>query len=202
MATNIVPETIYKYYKKSIKDYSGNISYGITNGESLTYKQLSERVDILISLLNKYGVGIGEKVALLGGSMPNWPASYLAITTSARIVVPLLPDFSAFEISNILEHSQTKNLIISKKLIYKLSDKVREQLDLIICLEDLDELKIPQDNMSKIGVTQFIRPEYVEPTIPRPDDIASIIYTSGTSGASKGVMLTHGNITSDRKSVV
>ena len=46
MATNIVPETIYKYYKKSIKDYSGNISYGITNGESLTYKQLSERVDI------------------------------------------------------------------------------------------------------------------------------------------------------------
>ena len=52
MATNIVPETIYKYYKKSIKDYSGNISYGITNGEDLTDNQLGERWDLFIYLLN------------------------------------------------------------------------------------------------------------------------------------------------------
>lgn len=197
MATNIIPETIYKYYKKSIKDFSNNISYGIINGESLTFTQLGERVERIAQLLNKYGVQTGEKVAILGGSMPNWPASYLAISTTSRIVIPLLPDFSAFEISNILEHSQTRYLIISKKLIYKLSDSVRDQLDLIICLENLEELKIPQDNQGIIGDNKITKPEYVEPTIPRSSDIASIIYTSGTSGASKGVMLTHGNITSN-----
>ena len=60
--------------------------------------------------------------------MPNWPVSYFAITTSSRIAVPILPDFTAFEIVNILEHSGCKALIVSKKLQYKIPEHIFNEM--------------------------------------------------------------------------
>lgn len=189
--------TLADYLNDSVTKYSKNTAYEIINGESLSYKQFGERVHHLIGILNKNGVKKGEKIALLGGSMPNWPVSYLAVTSSARIILPLLPDFTAFEIANILEHSGAKIIIISKRLIYKLSESVREKMELIICLDTLDILKVPSDNNPDAVDKETSAPVPFVPQPPQPEDIASIIYTSGTSGTSKGVMLTHLNITAN-----
>lgn len=194
MEINTTPRTLTGLFNDSIANYADNKSFEIINGESLTYKEFGERVKSLTDTLNRNGVQQNEKVAVLGGSMPNWPVSYLAITTSARIVVPLLPDFTAFEIANILEHSGAKAIIVSKRLVYKLSDAIRDKLDLIICMETLEELKVASDNPQKEHAAP---PQPVCPGTPDANDIASIIYTSGTSGASKGVMLTHANLTSN-----
>ena len=121
MSYNIECLTINDYYNKSILKFANNISFEIIGGESLTYKQFGEKVEKLKDTLNLVNIPIGEKIAIIGGSMPNWPVSYMSITTSGRIVVPLLPDFSAFEIANILEHAQSKSIIISKKLIYSIT---------------------------------------------------------------------------------
>lgn len=188
--------TLADILNESAAKYSNNISFSIINGESLTFSQFAERVKHLTALLNENGVKQADKVALLGGSMPNWPVSYMAITSSSRIVVPLLPDFTAFEIANIIEHSQAKAIIISKRLIYKLSDSIREKLELIICLDNLEILKLPSDNNPETADTAADIVKVV-PEPPKPNDIASIIYTSGTSGNSKGVMLSHFNITSN-----
>ncbi len=188
--------TLANLLENSVSKYGNNLSYSIINGESLTYSQFGERVEQLTAILNQNGVKQADKVALLGGSMPNWPVAYMAITTSSRIVVPLLPDFTAYEIANIIEHAEVKIIIISKRLIYKLSDSIREKLDLIICLDSLEILKVPSDN-NPDKLESHETTETVVPAPPKPDDIASIIYTSGTSGSSKGVMLSHLNITSN-----
>lgn len=193
MNTPITPRTLNQCFNESIVKFANNKSFEIINGESLTYKDFGVKVNSLIDTLNRNGVPKGDKIAILGGSMPNWPVSYMAVTSSARIVIPLLPDFTAFEIANILEHSGAKIIIVSKRLIYKLSDAIRDKLDLIICMDNLHELKVASDNIAE-NMTA-ISPVYPSP--PSVDDIASIIYTSGTSGASKGVILTHANLTAN-----
>jgi long-chain acyl-CoA synthetase len=119
--------------------------------------------------------------------MPNWSVSYFAVTASGRVVVPILPDFTAFEIINILDHSEASAIIVSSKLEYKIHKHISDKLPLIIRMDDLTPVKMPD------GVA------CAEPDSPKPEDIASIIYTSGTSGASKGVMLTHSNLVSHTK---
>jgi long-chain acyl-CoA synthetase len=193
MENIIQKHTLKDYIEDSIIKYPDNPSFGIINGETLTYRQFYNRVKNFSNLLRRYNTAKGDKVALLGGSMPNWPVAYLGITTSGRVVVPLLPDFTAFEIANILEHSESKSIIVSKKLIYKLSDSVKEKLNLIICLDTLEILKGESNTITEEKEESS---EATSTTIT-PDDIASIIYTSGTSGASKGVMLTHGNLTAN-----
>lgn len=188
--------TLADLLNESVSKYRDLVSYSLIGGESLTYSQFGERVKTLVKILDNNGVQQKDKVALLGGSMPNWPVSYMAITSSSRIVVPILPDFTAYEIANIIDHAEVKTIIISKRLIYKLSDAIREKLELIICLDTLEVLKVPSDNNpEKLESHETTEP--VSTTPPQPDDIASIIYTSGTSGSSKGVMLSHFNITSN-----
>ncbi len=197
MDNQLQPITLADIFNTSVKAYANNLSYSLINGESLTFKQFGERVEHLVQILDKNGVNAGEKIALLGGSMPNWPVTYMAVTTSSRIIVPLLPDFTAFEIANIIEHSQTRIMVISKRLIYKLSDDVRAKLELIICMDTLEVLKVPEDNNLDNPEAKSEICKSVVPPAPKPEDIASIIYTSGTSGNSKGVMLTHYNLTSN-----
>src|SRR5574344_2178609 len=195
MENIIQKHTLKDYIEESIIKYPDNPSFGIINGETLTYTQFYNRVKQFSRILSLCNTCKGDKVALLGGSMPNWPVAYLGITTSGRIVVPLLPDFTAFEIANILEHSEAKNIVVSKKLIYKLSDSVKKKLNLIICLDTLEILKGQPCHVSNEALDSAFEEKNSTPLTP--DDIASIIYTSGTSGASKGVMLTHGNLTAN-----
>lgn len=185
----IKPNTLLNVYNNSIKEFSNRTIFSTIGGEEITYCNLSVRVNSVIELLNRLSINAQEHIAILGGSSPNWPISYLATTITNRVALPLLPDFSAFEIGNIINHSQTKNLFVSKKLYYKISNELKESLDNIISLDDFSILKSNREE-NKGNVI-------IENQIPTPESIASIIYTSGTSGASKGVVLTHRNISAN-----
>jgi long-chain acyl-CoA synthetase len=174
--------TLRDIYSASVKNYGERMAFSLHNKESITYKEVSSRVENLIDILNKAGIEPGQKVALLGNNMPNWAVSYFAITVSGRVVVPILPDFTAFEIINVLDHSDAFAIIVSSKLEYKIHKHISDKLPLIIRMDTLEPVKVPTVSSP------------VQPTEPKQDDIASIIYTSGTSGASKGVMLTHSNL--------
>ena len=103
-------------YTKSLIDFKERDAFSTIRKERLTQGQFGERVERLTELLNKHGINKGEKVVILGNNMPNWAVSYFAITTSARVAVPILPDFTAFEIANVIEHSEATVIIVSEKL--------------------------------------------------------------------------------------
>lgn len=182
MLSEVMGMSLADIFAKSIVDFGDRDAFSTIKKEKLTYNQFGERVERLTEIFNKNGIKSGEKIAILGNNMPNWAVSYIAATTSSRIAVPILPDFTAFEIANVIEHSESSVIIVSDKLSYKISKVISEKFDLIISMDSLDIVKI------RDGA------EYILNALPKPEDLATIIYTSGTSGTSKGVMLSHRNL--------
>jgi long-chain acyl-CoA synthetase len=182
MLSEVMGMSLADIFAKSIVDFGERDAFSTIKKEKLTYNQFGERVEQLTEIFNKNGIKSGEKIAILGNNMPNWAVSYIAATTSSRIAVPILPDFTAFEIANVIEHSESSVIIVSDKLSYKISKVISEKFDLIISMDSLEIVK------HREGA------EYILNALPNPDDLATIIYTSGTSGTSKGVMLSHRNL--------
>lgn len=177
-------QTLYDIFLTSIKEFRERPAFSISGGDTITYDQFGSKVSNLATILAGNGIKKGDKVAVLGTSMPNWPISYFATISITALVVPILPDFTAFEIANVIKHSGAKALIVSSRLGYKVSKNLRESLQLVINMDKLDIIS----SKSQVETSS------VEIERPTPKDLASIIYTSGTSGASKGVMLTHSNL--------
>ena len=187
MDKNTEYNTLYDIYISSITRFKDNVALSSADGNEMTYSEFGRKTDALSGLLLKHGVGKGDKVAILGTNSPNWVISYFAITTIGAVVVPILPDFTAFEIVNIIDHSESIALIISSRLEYKIPGHLKDKLSLVLSMDDLSVLKGD-------GIMTDIQPPK-----PSPEGIASIIYTSGTSGASKGVMLSHANLVAQTK---
>ena len=152
-----------------------------------TYNEFKSKCDSLSKKLTQYGIGAGDKVAILSQSMPNWSVAFFSIVPFGRIAIPILPDSSENEVTNILEHSESKVIFVSQKLASKVSEECRNRLTLVIDIETFEVLKADDDKFTCDG----------RATVPTPEDIATIIYTSGTTGSAKGVVLSHRNLTSN-----
>ena len=174
-------KTLYEVVKHSIEKFSSRIAFTMIDTEDVSYKEVGERIEDVQEKLLNAGVGAGDKVAILSSSMPNWGVSYFAVTTAGMIAVPILPDFTSEELDLIIEHSEAKAILVSDKLFTKLSKKTTERMNIIIRTKNLSV------------ISQSVT-ERAEKRIPEPDDIAVIIYTSGTTSKPKGVMLTHYNL--------
>ena len=173
--------TLYEIVKHSVEKFSAQIAYTMLGAEDVTYEEVGRRIGHVQQLLVEAGVGAGDKVAILSSSMPNWGVSYFAVTTAGMIAVPILPDFTGEELDMIIAHSEAKAILVSDKLFAKLSKTTVERMNIVIRTKGLNV----------ISQTVF---EKGETRIPSPDDLAVIIYTSGTTSRPKGVMLSHYNI--------
>ena len=171
-------KTLYEIFQHSIKTYSDRTAYTMWEGEELTFGEVARRVNIVQELLLSAGLKAGDKVALLSSSMPNWGVAYFAIVTAGLVAVPILPDFSGEELDMIIEHSEAKALMVSDRLFTKLSKEIVNSLNVVIRVKNL---AVISQRVKQRG--QF--------AVPAPDDVAVIIYTSGTTSKPKGVMLTH-----------
>ena len=152
-----------------------------------TYHEFKQKCDGISKILTQYGIGTGDKVAILSQSMPNWSVAFYATAPFGRIAIPILPDSSENEVTNIINHSESKVMFVSQKLAGKLSQEVKDKMVLIFDLDTFELLKADEEHFTCDGRT----------SVPTPDDIATIIYTSGTTGSAKGVVLSHRNLTSN-----
>ena len=175
-------KTLYDLFNGSVEKFAERTAYTMWGGEDVTFAEVGERVKLVQELLLSAGLKAGDKVALLSSSMPNWGVCYFAVTTAGLVVVPILPDFTGDELDMIIEHSEAKALLVSDKLFSKLSKKSTEAMNIIIRTKNLAVL------------SQRVK-QQGEFALPQPDDVAAIIYTSGTTSTPKGVMLTHFNLT-------
>ena len=173
---------------ESFRKHGKNKAMGFVGEEVITYRQLQERTESVIRLLEDLSVKPGDNVALLSSSMPHWGVTYLAITGMGAVAVPILPDFTAGEISNILVHSGAKALFVSGSLRPKVEGFRSETLTSVVMNDNYKVISGGNGAIFDPGLRPLS--EYVV----REDDLAVIIYTSGTTGKSKGVMLTHRNI--------
>ncbi len=155
--------------------------------QALTYEEVARRVRKLMAFLQRNGIGPGDRVAILGSNSPNWVITYLAITSSGAVAVPLLPDFHAGEIARFLEHAGARMLFVGDAHFNKVKD-----LAFSLVRVSLDDFSLHDEGTPYDEVV----PLEAYPSV-QEDDLAVIIYTSGTTGRSKGVMLTHRNLVFD-----
>lgn len=173
--------TLYEVLHESIRKFSDHIALSQWQGEEITYSQVGERVAQLQETLVSAGLNPGDRVAILSSNMPNWGISYFAVTTAGYVAVPILPDFTTEDLDRIIEHSETKALLVSDKPFNKVSKSTTDKLNIVMRTKNLSI------------ISQRVR-EQGSTTIPKPEDLAAIIYTSGTTSSPKGVMLSHYNI--------
>ena len=182
-------DTLAKLYDYATTVYSKNqyTQWYDTKEGGYTYNTFKAKCDGLSKKLTQYGVGAGDKVAILSQSMPNWSVAFFSIVPFGRIAIPILPDSSENEVTNILKHSESKVIFVSQKLAGKISQECREKMTLIIEIETFEVIHADEEQFTCDGRT----------SVPTPDDIAAIIYTSGTTGSAKGVVLSHRNLSSN-----
>ena len=170
--------TLYELVQHSVKSFASKVAFAMYGGEELSYAEVGTRVKHVQDLLIGAGLKAGDKVALLSSNMPNWGVCYFAVTSAGMIAVPILPDFSGEELDMIIEHSEARALLVSDKLFTKLSKETIGRLNVVVRTKNLGV------------ISQRVRGEG-STGVPRPDDLAVLIYTSGTTSKPKGVMLTH-----------
>ena len=182
-------DTIAKLYDYATTVYAKNqyTQWYDTKEGGYTYSSFKGKCDSLSKKLTQYGIGVGDKVAILSQSMPNWSVAFFATVSFGRISIPILPDSSENEITNIINHSESKVIFVSKKLAGKISQEIIDRMTLVIEMDTFDVIKADDNKFTCDGRT----------TVPTPEDIATIIYTSGTTGSAKGVVLSHRNLASN-----
>jgi long-chain acyl-CoA synthetase len=189
MENSISKFTFPAIFKETMRKYGDHNAYAFVGEEPKTYNEAGKEISALTALLEKLGIKPGDKVALLSNNMPNWSSAYFSITFMGAVAVPILPDFSATEVGNVLTHSGARAIFISTSLLSRLEGFKSDDLKTGILVDDFSILF--SDDKS-LGFDPDSVPEKIYEVAE--DDLASIIYTSGTTGRSKGVMLTHKNI--------
>lgn len=180
--------TLKELYANSVKENGEKPCSSMYQGEKLTYNDFADRLNNLTRIFYDAGLRKGNKIALLSNNMPNWAVCYFAAVSAGMVIVPILPDFSGPELGMIMAHADVKALCVSDKLFSKVPKETIDSLDLVIRTKNLGVISRKKGEDAE---EELPSPLYEDPS---PDDIAAIIYTSGTTSAPKGVMLTHSNL--------
>ena len=189
---NLENFTLPNLLERSITLYAEKKVLSKLNQEPMTYKELQKNVYNLIKLLKDNGIRKGDKVALLSENMPNWAVAYFAVTYFGAIIVPILPDFHPADVQHIIRHSEAKAVFSSQKYLQTIEDLENSNMKFVIKLDDLTMV----DEMTNHSYISKLTRRLATKELPKPheDDMAALLYTSGTTGHSKGVMLSHKNI--------
>ncbi len=184
-------DTLAKLYEYATGQFPKRLMSTMADADkSYTYSSFKIACDEMSKILTQYGVGARDKVAIYSQNMPNWTVAFFSAVPFGRIAVPILPESSENEVSNVLTHSESKVLFVSKRLLHNVNQEVMDRLALVIDIETFEVIKQDDEAFTCDGKV----------AMPLPDDIACIIYTSGTTGNAKGVVLSHRNLTSCVKS--
>lgn len=168
-------------------------------GGSATYGQVADRIVWLHHIFHKNHVKRGDRVAILGRNSKNWGIVYLATVSYGAVVVPIMPDFHPDDVHHIVNHSGSVLLFADTPLFEALDEEEMKNLDGSFSLERFELLAFRKKHLRE--VTEKAALEYLHPYKNRLDavsfrlsaqdnkELAAIVYTSGTTGFSKGVML-------------
>lgn len=198
------PETLNDLIDISCRKFRDYPAIGMAMEEPLSYKALHERILSLAAYLRKLGVKAGDRVALLGENSHNWGTVYMAVVRLGASIVPIFPDLPDADVHHILGEMQCRFIFITQRQLEKIYD-FKKQLTHVITLDDYhDETGLIKtqtfSDFLAAALAEFgdqARDELLEFPRVSTDTLSTILYTSGTSGFSKAVLLSHGNLCAD-----
>ncbi|MCH5329996.1 MAG: AMP-binding protein [Alistipes sp.] len=174
--------------------------------ETFSYYEMAKEIAKLHMLFEKAGIKQGDKIALIGRNNPRWCMTYIATITYGACLVPILQDFNPNDIIHIINHSDSRLLFIGDNYWDVIEEDQIMRIEAVFSLTDFhviyerdsDSLTKFMQNMTKHYRTKYQRGFRIEdikyPDIPN-EQVVVLNYTSGTTGHSKGVMLTLNNLT-------
>ena len=186
-----VEESIKKHWNlDALTDYKG---------ATLQYKDVARKIEKLHILLTESGIKPGDKVAVCGRNSSHWGVAFLAILTYGAVAVPILHEFKADNIHNIVNHSEARLLFVGDVVWESLNEAEMPLLEGIILMTDFTllvcrskQLEYAREHLNELFGKKFprnFRREHVSYRRDNPEELAVINYTSGTTSFSKGVML-------------
>ena len=169
-------------------------------GQTLQYHDVARKIEKLHILFENSGVQKGDKIALCGRNSSQWAAAFLATLTYGAVAVPILHEFMADQIHNIVNHSDAKLLFVGDHVATIIDPQQMPTLEGIVSNTDYsliisrtDKLTYAREHLNELygkKYPKYFRKEHVSYYHEQsPDELALINYTSGTTGFSKGVMI-------------
>lgn len=194
-----IEQSIIKNWDKdALTDYKG-----IT----LQYKDVARKIAKFHIVLESAGIRPGDKIAVCGRNSAHWAVTFLATITYGAVIVPILHEFKADNIHNIVNHSEAKLLFVGDQAWENLNEDAMPLLEGIALLNDFSSLVSRNEKLTYAfehrnaiygqRYPRNFRPEHICYRKDKPEELAIINYTSGTTGYSKGVMLPYRSIWSN-----
>ncbi len=203
----MLEQNLIKLYEQSFRDnreMSALTDY--FKGESFSYYEIAKEVAKLHLMFKEAGIERGDKIALIGRNNTRWCISYIATITYGAVIVPILQDFNPNDVINIINHSESKLLFLGDNFWDDIEGDQIPAIDAVFSLTDyhvIYEKKGDKLTNYMKNILQNYREAYPRgfsiddikyADIPN-DEVCLLNYTSGTTGSSKGVMLTVNNLT-------
>ncbi len=186
--------------QKSIIDNWDRDALTDFKGQTLQFHDVARKIEKLHILFENSGIQKGDKIALCGRNSSQWAVAFLATLTYGAIAVPILHEFNAEQVHNIVNHSEARLLFVGDHVATIIDPQAMPTLEGIINNPDYslmvsrtDKLTYAREHLNELYGKKFpkyFRKEHVSYYIEQsPEELAVINYTSGTTGFSKGVML-------------
>lgn len=186
------------WYLNALTDYKGT---------TLQYRDVARKIEKIHIILENAGIEKGDKIAICGRNSAQWAVTFLATITYGAVVVPILHEFKSDQVHNIVNHSEARLLFVGDQIWENLNEAAMPHLEGILELKDFglpvsrsEKLTYARDHLNEIFGHNYpcrFRPDDVSYDKEKPEDLAIINYTSGTTGYSKGVMLPYRSILSN-----
>ena len=195
----LIEQSIRKNWDRSaLTDYKG---------ATLQYKDVARKIEKMHILFQHAGIQPGDKIALCGRNSANWGATFLGVITYGAVAVPILHEFKADNVHNIVNHSEARMLFVGDQVWENFNEAAMPHLEGIIELKNFDlvvsrskQLSSAREHLNEEFGKKYpcrFRAEQVSYRRESPEELAVINYTSGTTGYSKGVMLPYRSILSN-----
>lgn len=195
------PKSFNSYIEDSIKNNWDKDALTDYNGATLQFHDVARKIEKLHILFERSGIRKGDKIALCGRNSSMWAASFLAILTYGAVAVPIQHEFTPEQVYNIVNHSEARLLFVGDVVATTIDPEQMPGLEGIVYIPDFslvvsrsESLTFARENLNALyghKYPKFFHKEHVKYYDDNPDDLCMINYTSGTTGFSKGVMLSY-----------
>lgn len=192
-------KSVNKQLEASFKENWWKLALSNYKGETMNYAMMAERIEMMHVVFRRTGLEAGDRVAICGRNQANWGVCFLAALTYGAVPVPILHEFNPDSIIYLLGHSEARVFFVDESVWAHLNTDNLPELEVVVNISDLQCLMSVKGDIDAIRtdvVMEFrrqypcgLRPEQIDYYEDKPEELAIINYTSGTSGFSKGVMI-------------